>query len=657
MNNPSQIKMSARPIALAIWGAVAIAYVLMFASAAPLRWAELRVAATSEARAVHQLTQEQVQLFQQAGVSTSWYALYNLALEVLQALVFAGVGVLIVLRRPSDQMAWFVSLLLVTMGIGYPPVTGVLTERLPTLILGLGPALLMIFPHVFPNGKFEPRWSIVLALVTSGYVVVLAALGQRFFSWPTPWHILAALACMAPGVLVQISRYRRLAKRFERQQIKWVVYAVGVAFLGLVVNGGVRLALRAMGNPTELHLGFNLLVAVPFLETLLPAFIPISVAISIFRFRLWEIDLVINRSLVYGILSVSLALIFGMVAFGLEFLFTSWWGARPALVSWLYPAMLFSLLLSVVAVFPLYRQVRKLVDRGLYGFRFSLDEATHPPQPLEVKNPGALTGSELEGYRVLGLVGKGQMGEVYQGEGRGRQVAIKILLANLAAADVFRRRMQHEAQVLLELDHPNIVHCYTWGRRQDYCYMVMDFIEGQDLHTLLAQHGVFKLGELYPLAQGVAAALDYAHQRGIVHRDLKPSNVMVRLADKQPMLTDFGVCLRIQPGGGSLPQEMAGTIAYMAPEQIMMSQAVDYRADIYALGVLFYELLTGRCPYQGSASRIVFGHLQQPLPDPSAYAPGLPPQAGYALRKALAKQPHNRFRSAGEMVEMMFQGA
>jgi serine/threonine-protein kinase len=184
-------------------------------------------------------------------------------------------------------------------------------------------------------------------------------------------------------------------------------------------------------------------------------------------------------------------------------------------------------------------------------------------------------------------------------------------------------------------------------------YLAMELVKGRDLGTLLHERGPFSWNELLPIVGQLGATLDYIHQRGLVHRDLKPSNVMVRDSDGQVVLMDFGVVKMERSALGGVRGEVIGSVGYMAPEQIMSRRQVDGRADIYSMGVLVFELLAGERPFKGEPDQVLFGHLQQPPPDLHALAPAVPLNVCWAVTRALAKVPEDRFQSAGEFVEAL----
>jgi serine/threonine-protein kinase len=250
------------------------------------------------------------------------------------------------------------------------------------------------------------------------------------------------------------------------------------------------------------------------------------------------------------------------------------------------------------------------------------------------------------------------MAEVYRGRHTrlDRAVAIKVLPAGLAGHADFRERFEREARAVAALRHANIVQVYDFGDAEGMYYMVMEYIAGSDLAQLLGEHGSLPLAQVRPLLRDVAAALDYAHAQGLVHRDVKPSNVMIQAANaagvgQRAILTDFGIA-KILAGGTAATKTgvMIGTLDYMAPEQIRAAGEVDARADVYGLGVMLFQMLTGRLPFTGeNPGTVVLAHLHQPAPDPRALLPDLPAHIAQAILRALAKDPAERYQTAGTL--------
>jgi serine/threonine protein kinase len=282
---------------------------------------------------------------------------------------------------------------------------------------------------------------------------------------------------------------------------------------------------------------------------------------------------------------------------------------------------------------------------------------------------GSLAGLVIGNYEVLESIGRGGMAEVYRGRHKrlARTVAIKVLPASLATEADFRERFEREARAIAALKHPNIVQVFDYGEFEGMHYMVMEYIAGKDLACHLRDILRLSLAETVQMMEGVASALDYAHSQGLVHRDVKPSNVLLELLDApaeagqerwRAVLTDFGIAKIVAGGGKSTKSGLMGTLDYMAPEQVRASQQIDGRADLYALGVVVYEMLTGRVPFdEGSPGQVMLAHLQKPAPDPRTFAPDLPDGAALALLRAMAKNPDDRFSHARDFIAALARNA
>ena len=288
----------------------------------------------------------------------------------------------------------------------------------------------------------------------------------------------------------------------------------------------------------------------------------------------------------------------------------------------------------------------------------SVQTEASPPSIIWGSERGALTGLRFGPYEVREHVGRGAMSQVYRGchTRLGRTVAIKVLPASMAADDGFRIRFEREARVVAGLRHPNIVQIHDFGDLNGMYYMVMEFIDGPDQSVYIKRTAPLTLAQAWPLVRDVASALDHAHEQGLVHRDVKPSNVMLETggpgasAPRRAVLTDFGIT-KILSVGIELTNvgNPIGTPAYMAPEQIKGYGPIDKRADIYSLGVVMYEMLTGSLPFTGARTAVMMAHLLNPCPDPRTVAPSVPEAVALAIQRALAKTPRDRFDSAGEL--------
>jgi YVTN family beta-propeller protein len=251
-------------------------------------------------------------------------------------------------------------------------------------------------------------------------------------------------------------------------------------------------------------------------------------------------------------------------------------------------------------------------------------------------------GTELLGYRIESVLGRGGMSVVYLAEDPRlkRRVALKLLAPALGADEAFRERFLEESQLAASLDHPNVVPIYEAGEADDQLYIAMRYVEGQDLKQLL-RNGALDPERAIRLCAQVADALDFAHGRSLVHRDVKPSNVLLD-PKEHVYLADFGLTKRVGEGRTVEPG-LFGTIDYVAPEQIR-GDDVDGRADVYALGCLLYECLTGEAPFRrASDAATLYAHLEDAPPTLVGLEEVLP--------RALAKEPDERFQICSELIE------
>lgn len=260
-------------------------------------------------------------------------------------------------------------------------------------------------------------------------------------------------------------------------------------------------------------------------------------------------------------------------------------------------------------------------------------------------------------YQVQGTLGHGGMATVYKAldPSFNRPVAVKILTPTLLNDDNSLARFEREAQIVASLEHPSIVPVYDFGQYNDRPYLVMRYMSGGCLADRVKQ-GALPLAEATRILQPVAQALDYAHSRGIIHRDLKPANIFFDQYD-QPYLADFGIA-RLQEGDDLLltGTRILGTPAYMSPEQIAQDREIDHRADIYALGIVAYQMVTGQLPFSSeTAMGLAMKHLMDPVPPVAETAPHAPAACQPVLEKAMAKEPEQRFQTASEMIAALAQ--
>jgi hypothetical protein len=253
-------------------------------------------------------------------------------------------------------------------------------------------------------------------------------------------------------------------------------------------------------------------------------------------------------------------------------------------------------------------------------------------------------------YAVLDVVGRGGMGVVYKATdpGIGRLVAIKMMTVGYADDSELLKRFYREAQSAGKLQHPNIVTIYDLGDEDGNPYMVMEFLEGESLDSMIASRRVVSLEQKLHIAIQVCNALNYAHQHGVIHRDIKPANVMV-IKDFTIKIVDFGIA-RVGTENVTRPGQLMGSIPYMSPEQIKDKSYVDSRTDIFSAGVLLYQLLTNELPFDGKdMGAILLKIIHDTQPPLKNYLPEYPPELDHIVTLALAKNPEERYATADRM--------
>lgn len=270
-----------------------------------------------------------------------------------------------------------------------------------------------------------------------------------------------------------------------------------------------------------------------------------------------------------------------------------------------------------------------------------------------------LTGQSIGRYHIIEPLGEGGMATVYKAYDTRleRNVAVKVLRTDQfipAQLQMVLQRFEREAKSLAKLSNPNIVNILDFGEHEGMPYLVMEYLPGGTLKQKTGSAVPWReaLRVLLPVAQG----LSYAHSHGVIHRDVKPANILMN-EDGRPILTDFGIAKLLEaPDGHTLTGSGVGigTPEYMAPEQGIGASAIDERADVYSLGIVLYELVTGRKPYiADTPMAVVLKQMTDPLPHPTDFAPDLPESVEHILLKALAKEPENRFADMEAVIDAM----
>lgn len=274
----------------------------------------------------------------------------------------------------------------------------------------------------------------------------------------------------------------------------------------------------------------------------------------------------------------------------------------------------------------------------------------------------SLEGQTLGKYRVLESLGRGGMARVYRAyhPQLDRYVAIKVLRSDLVEEEEFLARFQREARAVAALRHPNIVQVYDFDVQNDVSYMVMELLEGDTLKVRLNDYRV--RGEQIPLGDTLRISLDvldglaYAHSEGMIHRDVKSANILLTRRG-QAVVTDFGIAQIVGGTQYTAIGALMGTLSYMAPEQGLEGHS-DARSDIYSLGIVLYEMLTQRTPFDADTPlAVLMKHLNDPLPLPRQINPAIPEPFERVVLKALAKRPEDRYQSAEEMAQALREAA
>ncbi|MEZ4669947.1 MAG: protein kinase [Anaerolineae bacterium] len=266
-----------------------------------------------------------------------------------------------------------------------------------------------------------------------------------------------------------------------------------------------------------------------------------------------------------------------------------------------------------------------------------------------------IIGRKLGDYLIVDILGQGGMAKVYRGLDKklNRYAAVKVIDASTIREDAaeYRQRFQNEARAIGRLSHPNIVSIYQYDQIDNLYYMAMNFIEGRDLRSILKAHdksNTYMTGpEVLRIIKDIGEALDYAHTEGVIHRDIKPSNIMVT-GNGRAILTDFGLALSVPDGtiGNTF-----GSAHYIAPEQAVSSAQAVPQSDIYSLGIVLFEMLTNRVPFDDpSAMAVAMKHLTDPPPPPSRINPHLSPEVDKVVVRALDKEPKKRYLNCAEMI-------
>ena len=618
---------------------------------------------------IENINDETLAALQGLGLSTTFYAAYQTVLVVLLAIGFAVAGMIIVWFKSDEWLALLVAFTLIGQGANaFGPLqkmAAISSVEIPVrFVIAMVLMGLPLSCYLFPDGKIQKRWMIYVAGVWFVWLMV----SVFWHSFPlniferggnaTLRYLLSLLAVLSTGIYAQVYRYRTTDSTTKREQLKWIVFGIAV---GILTGIGVNLFLSFF-ELTQPSAGTYLIVDM-FTQTLsvIAQFtVPVAVVFSILKYRLYDIELVINRSIIYGSLTLVLAAVFGILLFGLQ-------TAYKAITQQDNPPTL-AVVISTIAVSSIFQPTRKalrrFINRKLYGMDIDFDEIKRRNQQLS--KAASLPSDDVTnvgGYREIELIARGGMGEVYKARhpSLNRTVAVKVLSSLFKDDPNFNKRFAREAKTMAQLRHPNIITIHDYGDQNGLPYIVMEYLTGETLAHMLTRCERLSLDEGIPLLEDVASALDYAHGQGVIHRDIKPSNVIIEPITtltsgrtQRAILMDFGIARFVTENTMlTASGDVLGTVDYISPEQVQGTTELDSRADQYSFAVMTYQLLTGHKPFERNNTwAMIRSHLEEPPPDPRIHVK-MPEHVAKALLKALSKKPDERFLCVGEFVKAL----
>jgi hypothetical protein len=576
-----------------------------------------------------------------------WYAGLGLPLEplriawaIFEALFMFGTTTAIIALMWKQRRLWVVQLMVLALFYLCLRSMADVLRFLPEYGMHIQPVqpiasfLLLWVGLIIPNGRWQQGWFPLVLLLTFAVHGIIRYLGLPFYTLSITGTIILETVILAAMLWLAQRRYQNLLTPIERQQVKWLLvsFVIGIVTITSSIlvsqilrweDNGMALVAGALGRATSM-------VAI------------INVVISLQRFRLYDADYVLNRSLVYTAVTTILVVVFI---------------ALLAIVNLLVQGTSFAVVglvvagLCVGALFnPLRLRLQRLIDRRFFRLRLDLNQLAQQQQS-QVK--GALSNQVVGAYQLGNLIGRGGMGEVYHAKRGEQAVAFKALLPERQGDAEVTQRFAREIYLMQQFSHPNLVHLIDHGRADGIAYLVIEWVQGHELGAYLKQQPQQRLplDQTLLILRDVAEGLDYLHKLNIVHRDIKPSNVLIQ--DTRAVLVDFGIARQTDHSTAITKEGMLGSLDYCAPEQIADAQKVTQSADVYSLGVMAYQMLTGELPFKGFVGQVVFAHLQQPPPDACDLLPTLPPAVGAAICRAMGKAPADRYPSAGVFVRAL----
>jgi len=612
------------------------------------------------------ITAETMAALQSLGLSVTFYATYQTALAILLLVGCITAGLIIFWFKSDEWVALLAAFTLIGTGANafsplYLSYTVIGSKTPVEFMMAMILVSQQLTCYTLPDGKFPQKWMKYAAAIWFLWLMVSVfwkSFPLNLYNWAGNGftiYLFTELAVLLSGIYALIYRYTHSDNPIKREQLKWVVFSIAAAVI-VGVGCNIFLVFFQKANPSaELSLLVNM--GTQTISVLAQLGVPTAMVFSILRYRLYDIELVINRSLIYGLLTVFLAVVFGAVLFGLQALFRAITGNDNL------PTV--GIVAATLAVFSLFRPTLQVsqtfVNKKIFGIEVDLNDMRKINARLEKAShmPSHVVTS-VGGYTDLELIARGGMGEIYKARhpSLNRIVAIKILSIYFKDDTAFNKRFAREAELMAQLRHPNIINIYDYGEQDGLPYIVMEYLTGETLSQVMKDRERLSLDESLPLLEDLASALDYAHDRGVIHRDLKPSNVILEPTttsvtgrSQRAILMDFGIARFVTENTMlTASGDVLGTADYVSPEQAHGISELDRRADLYSFAVMSYQMLTGHRPFERNNTwAMIRSHLEEPPPDPRMYV-DMPDVAAEALLKALAKKPEERFDTVGEFV-------
>lgn len=600
------------------------------------------------------------------GISSHNWASYLLGLSWLLSAICLVLGGLIFYLRKDSWMAAVAVAFAVLVSLATTQGAMTLGGEHESLVLLVNVvrsltllAILLLF-YQFPTGRFVPcwtRWVVGVFVVQQVVWLVVWSVSGSPSDWNASLDAVFGMLVIVGGLLAQRYRYTRVSTAEERQQTKWTVTVLGINTAIFLLSVLTTQFTHQLFASELLNVAWKLLLYHSYAFATL--MIPVTLVAAILRYRLWDVDIFINRGLVYGSMTAILGLIFAACILVFMQIALQISDDRHLLLALGIAG------LAVGALFhPLRQRLQRLVDRRIYGIAIAYDPQADPNSLGGPRNEGfevSRSHKRMNHYTCGELLRREALVDVYSAVDTVAEERVDVLFIDLdsrAPGAGVHERFSQLAQNVSTVRHRGVVPVLDHGIFEGTPYLVTPPRRDKDLGMRLDAVVRMPQEEVMEVVQDLADALDAIHARGLFHLNLCPENVLLTRPTRdhsgnRARLAGLGVatCLTQLHGG---PGPAHGNVDYIAPELVRGDEHIDHRADIYALGMLAYRLLTGRTafPKSTAAARLI-AHLHEPPPDPAELVPGLSPAIGQSIRRALAKRPGDRFDSAGEMLRAM----